>query len=210
MPTSQITVNHAATLRIVRPFVSESRGADPVPLADLVDLTRLHEGLTIPDELCMYCEQSHSRGVQRLRLVLNNLPDRGWPAVTRSFHLREIISGPESAESIVRAIERIAAHANELLPALHALKLGNDRVEHEIDYRDPQHLVSLLENRGCTILDAQAVARLVSEEPGPLYYGDIDLCDDGGSWDLSGGPWASRLEARLIQLNAVQRDDETP
>jgi len=207
MLTAQITVDHAATVRVVRPYVSENRG-EPVPLADLVDFTRLHETITIPDGLCVYCEQSHSRGVQRLRLVLNSVPDSGWPAVTRSFHLREIISGPESAESIALAIERVVAHANELLPALHALKLGKDRIEHEIDYRDPQRLVSLLENRGCTILDRQAVARLVGEEPGPLYYGDIDLCDDGGPWEVSGGPWASRLEDRLVQLGALRREND--
>lgn len=210
MSTSEFIVNHAATIRAVRPYVTENRGEDPVPLATLVDLSRLQEAIAIPEGVCLYCEQSRSRGVQRLRVVLTNPDDRTCVGVTRSFHLQEISSGPESAESLALAIGRIIAHANQLLPALRALKLGTDRIEHEIDYRDSEHLINLLENRGCTILDRQPVARLVAEDPGPLYYGDIDLCEDGGSWDMSGGRWASRLEERLIELEALRREDEQP
>ncbi len=210
MRTSKFTVDHAATVRVVRPYVSEARGGDPVPLADLVDLSRLQDAIAIPEGVCLYCEQSHIRGVQWLRVVLSNLGDRKRVGVTRSFHLREIISGPESAESLAQAVGRIIVHANELLPALRALKLGTDRIEHEIDYRDPEHLISLLENQGCTILDRQAVARLVAEEPGPLYYGDIDLCEDGADWALSGGPWVDRLAGKLVELGAVHREAEQP
>jgi hypothetical protein len=205
MPISQFTIDHAATVRAVRPYVCESRDGEPVPLSALVDLCRLYETISVPEDVCIYSEQSRSSGVQRLRVVLSNHADRERVGVTRSFHLQEIISGPESAESIALAIGRIVAHTNELLPALRALKLGTERIDHEIDYRDPKHLLSLLENRGCAILDGQAVTRLVGEEPGPLHYGDIDLCEDGGSWESSGGPWASRLEAKLVQLGAIRR-----
>ncbi|MGH2904895.1 MAG: hypothetical protein ACRDK7_15135 [Solirubrobacteraceae bacterium] len=210
MSTSEFTVNHAATVRAVGPYVCENRGEDPVPLAALVDLSRLQDAIAIPEGVCLYCEQSRSSGVQRLRVILSNPDDRTCVGVTCSFHLREISGGPESAESLALAIGRIIAHANELLPALRALKLGTARIEHEIDYRDPEHLINLLENRGCTILDRHAAARLVAEEPGPLYYGDIDLCEDGGSWDTSGGPWATRLEERLIELEALHREGEQP
>jgi hypothetical protein len=204
MTISQFTIDHAATVRVARPFVSENRGEEPVPLADLVDLTRLHEAFSIPEGVCIDCEQSCSRGLQRLRIVLSNVHDRDRVGVSRSFHLREIISDPESAESLALAIGRIIAHANELLPALLALKLGTDRIEQEVDYRDPKNLLLLLEDRGCTILDEPALARVVDEDPGPIYYGDLDLSDDGRSWDLSGGPWADRLEAKLVQLGAIR------
>lgn len=210
MSTPKFTIDHAATVRVVSPYVSENREEDATPIADLVDLTRLHNAMTPPEGVVIYCEQSHIRGVQRLRLILSNVLDREPVAVTRSFHLREIISGPESAESFALAIERIIAHANGLLPSLHALKVGTDRIEYEVDYREPKHLVTLLENRGCTILDEQAVIRLGAQEPGPLYYGDIDLCDDGGSWDTSGGRWASRLEEKLIEIGVLRREDEPP
>ena len=205
MPISQFTIDHAATVRAVRPYVCENRGEEPVPLAALVDLCRLYETISVPEGAGICCEQSYSRGIQRLRVVLCNHGDRQRVGVTRSFHLREIISGPETPESLALAIERVIVHANELLLALRALKLGTDRIEQEIDYRDPKHLVSLLENRGCAVLDEQPVTRLVGEEPGPIYYGDIDLCEDGGSWELSGGPWADRLEAKLVQLGAIRR-----
>ncbi len=210
MSTPKFTIDHAATVRVVSPYVSENRGDDATPIADLVDLTRLHDAMTGPEGVTFYCEQSRIRGVQRLRLILSNVQDQEPVAVTRSFHLREIVSGPESAESLALAIARIITHANGLLRSLNALKVGTDRIEYEIDYREPKHLISLLENRGCTILDRQAVIRLVAEEPGPLYYGDIDLCEDGGSWDMSGGPWASRLEEKLIELEALRREDEQP
>jgi hypothetical protein len=208
MPISQFTIDHAATVRAVRPYVCESRDGEPVPLAALVDLCRLYETISVPEWVCIHSEQSRSSGAQRLRVVLSNHADLERVGVTRSFYLQEIISGPESAESIALAIERVIVHANELLPALCALKSGTERIEGEVDYRDPQNLLSLLENRGCAILDGRAVTRLVGEEPGPLYYGDIDLCEDGGSWELSGGPWADRLEAKLVELGAVRRNNE--
>lgn len=210
MSTSEFIVDHTAAVRVVRPYVSENRREGPVPLADLVDLCRLQEAIAIPEGACLYCEQLLSRGVQRLRVVLSNVEDREPVAVSRSFHLREIVGGPESAESLALAVGRIVDYANGLLPSLRALRVGADRIEHEIDYRDPKHFVSLLENRGCRILDEQAVTGVVAEEPGPLYYGDIDLCEDGGSWDMSGGPWASRLEEKLIEIEALRREDEPP
>ena len=127
MPISQFTIDHAATIRAVRPYVCEERRGEPPPLPDLVDLCRLHEAIGLPDGVGICCERSYSRGIQRLRVVLNDDGDRQRVGVTSSFHLREIISGPESAESITLAIERVIGHANDLLPALNALKLGTDR-----------------------------------------------------------------------------------
>jgi hypothetical protein len=46
----------------------------------------------------------------------------------------------------------------------------------------------------------------VGEEPGPLYYGDIDVCDDALDWSSSGGPWANRLEDKLVQIGAIKRE----
>jgi hypothetical protein len=95
-----------------------------------------------------------------------------------------------------------------LAPLLRALKVGVDRIEGEVDYSDPKNLVVLLENRGCTVIDASAVERLVREDPAVVQRPDIDLCDAGGSWEQAGGPWADRLEAELIGLGAARREPE--
>lgn len=97
-----------------------------------------------------------------------------------------------------------------LAPLLGALKVGVDRIEGEVNYSDPKNLILLLENRGCTVIDTSAAEHLVRQNPGPLYYGDIDLCDAGGSWEQAGGPWAHRLETELIDLGAARREPEPP
>jgi hypothetical protein len=93
-------------------------------------------------------------------------------------------------------IERVGA-------LLSALNLGIERLESEVDYSDPANAVALLENRDMTVNDYAAVELLVREDPGPLYYGDLDLCEDGGSWETSGGPWADRLQKQLTELGAI-------
>jgi hypothetical protein len=208
MPTlPQFTIDRAATIHAISPYVSDNLREDQA-LGDLVDLSRLHQAITIPENVNIHCEHSSSRGTQQLRIVLSDLADRERVGVTRSFPLGEILRGPDSTESVAAAIERIVSHANELLPTLHALTLGRERIEHEIDYQDPKNLITLLTDRGCTILDEQTVARRVQEEPGPLYYGDIDVCDDALDWSRSGGAWADRLEDELVQAGAVRRESE--
>lgn len=88
---------------------------------------------------------------------------------------------------------------------LHALNLGIDRIENEIDYSYPANVQQLLENREWVILDQDALARAVTETPGPVYYGDLDLCDSGGSWEQTGGPWADFLEKRLSDSGAISQ-----
>lgn len=205
MPVSQIIFDYAATVRLVRSLIAKSPSKEPVSLADIVECCVVHATIVTPTGVSMWCEQRCVGGVQLLRLVIHNVPDCGRTALTRSFDRGELISGRESAESIALAIQRIVGYANELFSKSQALKVGMERIELEIDYRDPQNLIILMENRGCAILDQSCVARLVAEEPGPLYYGDIDLCEDGGSWALSGGPWASRLEEKLQRLGALER-----
>jgi hypothetical protein len=99
-------------------------------------------------------------------------------------------------------LQRVSA----LLPALHR---GIERIDGEIDYSYPANLQVLLENREYTILDPTAIVRLVGEDPGPMYYGDLNLCEEGGSWEQTGGPWADRLEQRLIDLGAIRKSAET-
>ena len=88
---------------------------------------------------------------------------------------------------------------------LGALNLGIERLESEVDYSDPANAVALLENRDMTVNDHAAVERLVRQDPGPLYYGDLDLCEDGSSWETSGGPWADRLQEQLTELGAISQ-----
>jgi len=100
-------------------------------------------------------------------------------------------------------IERVGA-------LLSALNLGIERLEGEVDYSNPANAVILLENRDLNVLDHAAVERLVRENPGPLYYGDLDLCENGGSWEDSGGPWADQLQKQLAELGAIsERTDNS-
>jgi len=94
---------------------------------------------------------------------------------------------------------------DQLAALLRALQVGVDRISSERDYSDPENLVELLENRDCEILDRDAVGRAVVADPGPLYYGDIDACDNGGSWESHGAPWANRLEQKLLEAAAIRR-----
>jgi hypothetical protein len=209
MTTAAISLNREATIRAVRPFLPEHRSeGEPVPLAALFDIARLRDAVTLPQDTTLYFEQSRQKSVERVRVVLLDRRQDPPVGVTRVYDLLEITAQPETAESVTRAIERLVARANELLPALGALKLGMDRVEQEIDYSDPKNLVTLLEDRDCTVLDPEAVARLVAEEPGPLYYGDIDLQEDGADWCNGGGPWANRMESKLVEFGAVRRLNE--
>jgi hypothetical protein len=198
MNTQKLTLTPASITRTIRPFVSDRRDGPP-PLADLSRICCQRGAITIPAGINLHCEQMPGQ----LRVSLHR--DGEAIGVTRSVLLTDLIAGPEKTATLRRAIEKIIALANELLPALRALKLGTERIEYEIDYRDPQNLVALLENRDCTVLDREAVARLVAEEPGPLYYGDIDLVEGGGSWGESGGRWADDMERRLVDLGAVER-----
>lgn len=101
-------------------------------------------------------------------------------------------------------LERVSA----LLPALHR---GIERIDGEIDYSFPANLTVLLENREYDIIDPDAIIRLVGQDPGPMYYGDLDLCEQGGTWEQTGGPWADRLQRQLLDLGAIAtRQPEQP
>jgi hypothetical protein len=103
----------------------------------------------------------------------------------------------------LRAIERLGAQANRLLETLRALQVGERRLQDEVDYRDPAAVIGLFEDRGCEIHDEDAIRRLVEQDPGPIYYGDIDLGDDGHDWAHGGGRWANQLEASAGRLGAL-------
>jgi hypothetical protein len=196
MSTEKLTLTPASIKAAIRPFISEGRDGPP-PLADLTRICCQRRAITIPAGIILRCEQIPGR----VRVSLHR--DGDTIGVTRSILLGELMAGPETTRTVRRAIEKIVSLANELVQALVALKLGTERVEYEIDYSDPANLVTLLENRDCVVLDRKAVASLVAQEPGPRYYGDIDLGEDEASWERGGALWANRLEAELIRSGAV-------
>lgn len=101
------------------------------------------------------------------------------------------------------ALEQVAERANRLLPTLNALVVGEERQRSEVNYSDPAHALELLRDRGCEIHDENEIHRLVEQDPGPTYYGDIDLGDDGHNWEHGGGRWADRIEAAAARQGAL-------
>jgi hypothetical protein len=80
---------------------------------------------------------------------------------------------------------------------------GSDSQDAVIDYAQPAELISLLQARGCTIVDETAVAAAVSSDPGPVYHDSWDIDETGHSWEKHGGPWADRLMAELSRRGAI-------
>lgn len=201
MNTSRITYGRQAIARTLQQYVKPGR--EPMRIASLFDLCCAHDAVEIPDRFAVYCEQSRKQGVTRLRLIVAGSERKPPIGVTRLFDLNEIAPAPENVDSAARAVKRIVREANDLLAARQALEIGLRRVKEEVDYSDPKNLIELLTDRGCTILDEDAVGEVVATEPGPLYYGDIELDADGSTWEQAGGPWADRLQAQLVRRGAV-------
>jgi hypothetical protein len=189
-------------------------GAQPLSLARLFTFATQHNAVIPPHDIHVFCEQGRtdrpSTGcdVETLRLVVTDTDDHQHHGVTRGFYLADLTVGPKDVRRLAIKVERLVADAEQLIGQLRAMKVGTARIDGEIDYSDPRNLTDLLENRGCTILQHAALEHLVKVDPGPLFYGDIDLCEDGGSWEQTGGPWATRIEDHLVKLGAARRDPE--
>jgi hypothetical protein len=207
MTNDEFTLNHAAAVRSLDRYTRREPGSlrrRMIPLPDLFDVLLAVGAITRPEYVSIAVEERSSSPIERVRLILCDHRESPRIGVTRDYDRRALTTDQLCPNAVVDAVEKLLGLANEVLPALRALKLGKERVEYEIDYRDPQNLVALLENRDCTVLDHEAVARLVAEKPGPLYYGDIDLGEDGASWCNGGARWADEMERRLAELGAVR------
>jgi hypothetical protein len=61
----------------------------------------------------------------------------------------------------------------------------------------------LLRQRGCAILDREAVSAALTGNRGPLYHDGHDLDELGQSWAQRGELWLSGIERELISLSAI-------
>lgn len=175
-----------------------------VALPVLFGNLRAAGAIDCPYWVSVLAEDHRVDAADRVRIVVTD--HRRSPAIgvtsdhDRADFATEGVSTPEALATVAQLV----GHAIELMGALRALKLGQERVACLVDYSDPESLIALLENRDCEILDRAAVEAAVTDEPGPLYYGDIDLCDEGGTWENTGARWANRLEGRLAEQGAIK------
>jgi hypothetical protein len=161
--------------------------------------------LTRPECVSLTVEEHDSGQSERVRFVARDHRQSPAFAVILDYETRALVTGQLRPEEVPGAVVKLVELASGLLLALRAVKVGKERIEQEIDYSDPQNLIGLLEARGCKILDEDAVRRAVAQRPGPVYYGDIDLADDGTPWSRGGGPWADLIEERLLEAEAISR-----
>jgi hypothetical protein len=205
MPDDKFTLNHDAAIQSLNRYTRR----EPCNLVRLTAMPRLFDvllrvgGITNPNCVSIVADE-HGNRHQWVRFIVRDHRQSPAIGVTQDYEAKALTTAKLHPEEVAGAIQNLLDIANDLLSALDALRLGKERVEQEVDYSDPRHLIDLLEDRGCTVRDREAVTRLVTEDPGPLYYGDIDLSDDGTDWSNGGGPWADRAETRLLAANAIE------
>jgi hypothetical protein len=178
-----------------------------IGLSELFDRLLAEGAISRPKHVSAAAEHHRIGTLERVRIVVGDVRETPAIGVTSDHYSAVLPTDRLNPRQVLDTVEKLVDLANELLPALSALKLGKERTRDEIDYSDPKHLMALLEGRECEVLDPAAVATLVAEKPGPLLFSDIDQCA-GGTWEQRGAPWANELERRLIELGAVSRTDE--
>jgi hypothetical protein len=206
MTKDSIIFNREAAERTIHRFTTRKLSTREWRLIDLRSLfysLRAAGAITVPLYVSVEVEEHRVGRSDRLRVVLAD-HRRSTCGVT-SDHARDSFATEVlSRDDVFVTIGQFVDIAQELLGAAHALKLGEDRVKGEVDYSDPERLIGLLVNRDCEILDRAAVEAAVAADPGPFLYSDIDLCEDGGTWENSGARWANRLERRLAEQGAIK------
>jgi hypothetical protein len=208
MTKDKFTLNHSEAMRSLDSYTCREPGSllrRLIALPDLFDVLLRVAAVSQPEYVSIALEEPSNGPIERLRLILCDHRESPRIGVTRDYEREALQTNELRPNAVIAGIEKLLDHANEVLLALRALRLGKERVEYETDYSDPKNLITLLENRDCIVFHRDTVSRLVREKPGPIYYGDIDLVEDGGSWGDSGGRWADEMERRLIQLKAVIR-----
>jgi len=205
MTNDEFTLDHSAAMCSLDSYTRREPGSllrQLIALPDLFDVLLRVAAVSHPEYVSIVLEEPSSGPVKQVRLILCDHRESPRIGVTREYDRGALPTSKLRANAVIGAVEKLLDHANEVLLALRALRLGKERVEYETDYSDPKNLITLLENRDCVVLHRDTVSRLVAEKPGPIYYGDIDLVE-GGSWGDSGGRWADEMERRLIELKAV-------
>jgi hypothetical protein len=162
--------------------------------------------ITKPTGVSIIAEE-HGVGkvVDRVRFILTDHSQDSAIAVTSDHSGSTFLTEALGEKQVLDTVAQLVGIANDLLAAHHAMKIGRERIACEVDYSDPANLIVLLENRDCKVIDPAAVQALVAAEPGPRYYGDIDVCENGGAWEDSGARWADKLERRLAEQGAIKQ-----
>ena len=173
-------------------------------LDDVFGLLTEAGAVTCPESVSVIAEEHRVDEACRVRIVVTDHRTSPAIGVTSDHDRNEFDTHRISDQEALATVAQLVGHANDLMGALRALRVGEARIKGEVDYSDPESLMVLLENRECEILDRAAVEAAVAADPGPFLYGDIDLCDDGGTWENTGARWANRLEARLAEQGAIK------
>jgi hypothetical protein len=125
----------------------------------------------------------------------------------RPEHLRyeAQFAGPTWSERILTGL---CAFANTLHSEREALRAGEAFVRETVDYRNPDNALEILRARGCEIHNEAAVRALVEGDPGPTYYGSLDLDENGESWERGGGRWIDRISRQAAEAGALTEPPE--
>jgi hypothetical protein len=208
MSNDTIIVNRQAAEASMNRFTSRKPTTGEhrlIALRNLFGRLSAAGAITSPTFVSIDAEEHRVGKTDRLRIIVTDLRRSPAIGVTSDHDRAGFTTQGLSRAGVLATVTQLVGIANDLLGALHALKLGTERLQCEVDYSDPASLIILLENRDCEVLDRAAVEALVAAEPGPLLYGDIDLCEDGGTWENSGARWANNLEHRLAEQGAIKQ-----
>jgi hypothetical protein len=176
-----------------------------VGLRDLFGRLTAAGAITSPNYVSIVAEEHRVRKADGVRIIVTDHRQHPAIGVTSDRDRGAFVAEGLTRADVFATVAQLVGTAKDLLAAHHALRLGKARIDDEVDYSDPKSLIALLENRDCEVLDRAAVAALVAAEPGPFVYGDIDLCEDGGTRENSGARWADAVERRLAEQGAVKR-----
>jgi hypothetical protein len=208
MSNDSIIFNRTAAERSMNRFTRRKPSTGEHRLIGLRDLFgRLSAcgAITSPSYVSIVAEEHRVGKADRVRIIVTDHRQDLAIGVTTDHDRDAFVTEGLTGADVLATVAQLTGIAKDLLAAHHALKLGKARIDGEVDYSDPESLILLLENRDCEVLDRAAVEAFVAAEPGPLYYGDIDLCEDGGTWENSGARWANNLERRLAEQGAIKQ-----
>jgi hypothetical protein len=165
-------------------------------------------------------------GPSDLVLAVHAIPYFGTAAVQIELHEREPTTQVHRVLTVIVAstllvtdcefrradwaeliLARLCRYANALYRDRAALVAGEEFIRERIDYSKPEHAIALLRARGCEIHDEPALRRLVERDPGPLFYGSIDLDEHGDNWAHGGGRWLDRIQRQAREAGALSRKE---
>jgi hypothetical protein len=169
-------------------------------------------------------------GPSELALLVRAVPFRGGTSVQVELRDPESTGGAQRALSVIvepsllitddefgfanpqwseLVLARLCEYANQLYRDRVALRTGEEFIGERIEYSDPDEGIALLRARGCEIHDADAIRKLIAADPGPLFYGSVDLDEHGHDWAHGGGRWIERIQRRALDAGALSEPPET-